>query len=40
MRRTRSGLLPLLATTGEPGDEESDEESNEESDERPHSNSH
>jgi hypothetical protein len=29
MRRTRSGLLPLLATTNEPCDEESDEESDE-----------
>jgi hypothetical protein len=35
-RRTRSGLLPLLASTNEPGDEESDEES----DKRPHSNPH
>jgi hypothetical protein len=32
MRRTRSGLLPLLATTNEPCDEESKE--------RPHSSSH
>jgi hypothetical protein len=31
-RPTRSGLLPLLASTDEPGDEESDK--------RPHSNSH
>ena len=35
-RRPRSGPLPLLASTNEPGDEESDEES----DKRPHSNSH
>jgi hypothetical protein len=35
-RRTRSGLLPLLATTNEPGEEESDEE---ESDKCAHSNS-
>jgi hypothetical protein len=39
-RRTRSGLLPLLASTNEPGDEESNEESDEESDKRPHSNPH
>jgi hypothetical protein len=35
-RRPRSGLLPLLTSTDEPGDEESDEES----DKRPHSNPH
>jgi hypothetical protein len=35
-RPTRSGLLPLLVSTDEPGDEESDEES----DKRPHSNPH
>src|SRR5215217_143426 len=39
-RRTRGGLLPYLATTNEPGDEESDEESDEQSEKRPHSNPH
>jgi hypothetical protein len=39
-RRPRSGLLSLLASTNEPGDEKSNEKSDEESDKRPHSNPH